>query len=398
MSESNRMVNYYEEHEISPVKQNLGDLDGLIARRSALLSQLCMNQTFFRNRRLIEVGPGSGHNSLYFAALDPSDYTMVEPNSSGVKDIRSNFPIYHPHFKQLSIHQVFLEEFVSSNKMLFDVVWCENMLGGVSNPTAALSDLGKLVTPGGSLIITTMDEVCTFAETVRRLLCYAALDKAPKSPEDTDILVPFLSKHLSNLKGMNRLHRDWVHDNIALPITSGYNILSLPLALNHLDNDFIFVSSSPRFYTDWRWYKNIPFSEESFNQLAIREFNRNLHTLIDYRFNYPSLDEQRTLSLKQLCQEFRLTVESLENDWNSESLLCAREILKNIVQVVSEVAPRSRAALEEALTSFDKIRGNPSLLGEMTHFSEFFGKNQQHIHLVRKSPEVVLKQHERRNS
>lgn len=98
------------------------------------------------------------------------------------------------------------------------------------------------------------------------------------------------------------------------------------------------------------------------------ESNRNLCALINYWFNYHSLDEDRTLTSKQLCQEFKLTGESHKNERRTEHLLRANEILKNPAQVQGKVERHSRAMFEENLLYYENIRGQPSLRGKSRHF------------------------------
>ena len=85
------LVDFYRRYGISPVHQDISDLPRHFARRAALYRHLGILPAFVRGRSVIEVGPGSGFNSLYTASLGPSRYVLVEGNPRGVRDMTTLF-------------------------------------------------------------------------------------------------------------------------------------------------------------------------------------------------------------------------------------------------------------------------------------------------------------------
>ena len=63
---TNKWIEYYSEKRISPVKQDISDMDRHLAKREKLYRQLGVPSIFFEGKKVLEVGPGSGYNTLAF--------------------------------------------------------------------------------------------------------------------------------------------------------------------------------------------------------------------------------------------------------------------------------------------------------------------------------------------
>lgn len=62
----NDYLEYYGKHHISPVKQDIKDLERHYERRRKLYRQCGIPVIAFRNAEILEVGPGGGYNTLAF--------------------------------------------------------------------------------------------------------------------------------------------------------------------------------------------------------------------------------------------------------------------------------------------------------------------------------------------
>lgn len=60
----NDFLKYYGEKNISPVKQDISDLQLHCRRREKLYRQLGLPFCLFKDKNILEVGPGSGYNTL----------------------------------------------------------------------------------------------------------------------------------------------------------------------------------------------------------------------------------------------------------------------------------------------------------------------------------------------
>ena len=71
-------VTFYTENNVSPVKQDISNLESHYNRRSHLLSSLGLTPILLEGKNILEFGPGSGHNSIYLASLKPKSFELVE--------------------------------------------------------------------------------------------------------------------------------------------------------------------------------------------------------------------------------------------------------------------------------------------------------------------------------
>lgn len=63
---NNYYLQYYKEHNISPVKQNIKDENIFLQKREKLYRQLGIPIILFKGKEILEVGSGSGFNTLAF--------------------------------------------------------------------------------------------------------------------------------------------------------------------------------------------------------------------------------------------------------------------------------------------------------------------------------------------
>src|SRR5262249_34046281 len=143
--------------------------------------------------------------------------------------------------------------------------------------------VARFVAPGGVLVITCVDAISHFAEIVRRFSAQLLIDPNDALADRAKQLAPVFRPHLEALSGkMTRPLDDWVIDNLLNPATIG-EYLSIPDALAALAPEYAFYGSSPKFVTDWRWYKSIDGASSSYSERATEEYWRHAHCLLDHR-------------------------------------------------------------------------------------------------------------------
>ena len=148
-------IEFYGKHSISPVRQNISDLPRHFERRNNLFRQLGVLSPHLSGKRILEVGPGSGHNAIHIASLKPSVYDLVEGNPQGVVQTKSLFISTFGSTDSICIHETLIEDFKSDQK--YDLVICEGMLSGSKFPDALLQKISSFVDTSGILVITTTD-------------------------------------------------------------------------------------------------------------------------------------------------------------------------------------------------------------------------------------------------
>jgi SAM-dependent methyltransferase len=299
------MLDFYQQHGIAPVKQDIGDLSAHFQRRAFLYRQLGLWPKSIEGKRVLEVGPGTGENARYTASLEPASYTLMEPNDTARARLYETYAHADP-YATVEISDQSLDTFTSAAP--YDVVLCEGLLGlSGGDPRGLLTQLGNQVAVGGVLVVTCIDAISDCAEVLRRALAQRYIRRDASLQKNVAILKPICAPHLATLKGMTRSVEDWILDNILNPASIGPTF-SIPDALEHVDGKFEVLGCSPRFLIDWRWYKEATPG----NAWAIESYWRNCHNLYDYRKVKPESTRSRNESFMAWCEDIREGVRGLE--------------------------------------------------------------------------------------
>ena len=379
MTESH--LEFYQKHKISPVRQDISDLQSHFQRRKALYFHLGIMPNGIRDRKVLEVAPGSGHNSLYTASLEPASYTLVEPNPTGVEHIEKLYSDYPELGKNLLIKQVSIENYESSNH--FDFVFCEGMLPGHPNPLAALKRLARLVVSGGTLVITCCDELSFLPEMLRRFLGAFLVDSENTVQEKVRLLMPIFAPHLDTIKGVSRRYDDWIIDTLINPAVTG-NLLSIPDAISAIKNDFDCYGSSPHFITDWRWYKSMVGEDPNFNQVAINQYWRNAHNFIDYRDTFYPRSKTENRLLFEICKSTSVKIGKFEITRDVCLIQEISENLEAIEKITGNFSKETATAFKEFRAIISESSINKTALKESANFASLFGRGQQYLSFIRR--------------
>lgn len=293
------MLDFYRQHQISPVKQDVSDLPAHFARRAFLYRSLGLPPFAFEDKAVLEVGAGSGENALYTDSLGLQSYTVLEPNQTGFTALRARLP------RSVEVLNIPIEAYHNTH---FDVVICEGLLGLCGgDPVDLLRKLTPKVMVGGVLVITCIDPISDHAEVLRRALAHKYITPSMSLQEKVDALKPVFAPHLATLKGMTRSVEDWILDNLLNPASIGPTF-SIPEALSALDGQFELLGCSPRFLMDWRWYKDAAPGL----QWAIDAYWTQAHNLYDYRTVEPARTREDNELLMLACVAVRKKVALLE--------------------------------------------------------------------------------------
>lgn len=380
MTES--LLDFYRRHQISPVRQDIRDLEAHFGRRAALYRHLGILPGFVRARTVLEIGPGSGFNSIYTASLEPSRYVLVEPNPRGVDDIRQLFSNWPRFARSVEIVPAPAEDFESAEP--FDFVFCEGMLAlaGVPDPGRLLRIVARNTAPGGVLVITCIDAVSQLSEVLRRFAAQWLIDPAEGLDEHVARLLPVFSPHLATLQGMNRRHDDWIVDNLLNPASIG-PLQSVADAVTTLDGEFDVFGASPRFLTDWRWYKAIAGESDRFNELAIADYWAGVHNLLDYRAVWPPRDAAGNRRLYDACAGVRGTVHEFERTRDRSMRAVIVSGLEEIEMSVCSFSPATAGAIGELTAILRQEPVDAAALGASRRFAPWFGRGQQYLSFSR---------------
>ena len=375
-------VDFYQQESISPVAQDISDLDRHYQRREALYRHLGIVPALLRGRSVIEFGPGSGHNALFTSSLGPSRYVLVEGNPKAVAEGRQLLSQHSFSGVEHEWAASLIEEYRSGET--FDLVLCEGVLSWQLDPARLLRRVASFSEPGGVVVITCMDAVGFLPECLRRLMASLILSPKATTAENLRMLTPIFSPHLRTLAGMSRSHEDWVLDNLLFPYHG--RMFSIGQAIKALQDDFDVYGSSPRFLTDWRWHKDIHGDNRRYNELALAGYRGNLHTQIDCRYSFGPRDEVANMTLLAHCEQVFELSELCRRTRDAAVLAEILDLLDEISTMIRSFSAPTADALDEYL---DAMRDGVDTARATTfqRFNGWFGQGQQYLSFVRRTPQ-----------
>jgi SAM-dependent methyltransferase len=376
------LVEFYRRHGISPVRQDISDLDAHFSRRAGLYRQLGLLPSTFKGRSVLEIGPGSGFNSVFTATLEPSRYVLLEGNPAGVTDIERLFSAFPVLRDRIEIASSLVEDYRSGEQ--FDIVLCEGMLAlaGMADPAALLRTVAGFVGSGGVLVITCIDAISDFAETLRRLCGQLLIDPADALAEQAARLTPVFSPHLATLPGMSRRHDDWVIDNLLNPASIG-PYLSIPDAIATIRDGFEFYAASPHYCSDWRWYKSLTPGATAYNARGIEQYWANAHNLLDCTRLFAARDPSLNRALYRQCEATRDLIRDYETRRDPATVGAIRDSLDGVEASVRLFSAAIADAIREVRALVATAPPDAKAIAVSPRFGPWFGRGQQYLSFTR---------------
>jgi len=231
------------------------------------------------------------------------------------------------------------------------------------------------------LVITCIDAMSYFAETLRRLLANLLIDPGEPLEVRTPLCVRAFGPHLATLSGMTRSPEDWVVDNLINPASIG-RFLSIPDAITALGETYDVFGTSPRFLTDWRWYKDIGM-DGRFNALAIDEYWANAHRLLDYRYRGSPGDPARNRLLYDACLAVQGEIRTLERARDRAGIDRIQSWLRRIRDLVQNALFDVDRALQDVDRLISAATIDADRIASADHLRPWFGRGQQYVSFSR---------------
>ena len=375
-------LEYYINEGISPVHYDLSDLNKHFQIRASLYRLLGVIPSFFKGKNILEVAPGSGHNSIYTATLLPRTYDLVEPNPNGCKDILNIFESLSIEHTKPNLFQESLDDFKSNT--LYDIVITEGWPGGfLDYEKSMLVKLSSFVNPGGIMLITFFSPIGGMATYLRRLIGHRLILKKDQMKQKTAILKKAFSSHLDKLTSMTRSHKHWIQDSILNPyICEAHNTPRLCTEI--LDDKFEIYSSVPKLGADWRWYKSLHGNQRKFNENFLAEYDTISHCMIDYRMDIVKRSKEKNKELEKLCFDFAAIVKNNENLGHDAYMKKVEPLLSKIISNIKPDLPQTtKKALHEVSTLLKKEVVEIDDVAKMSEFSGFFGREQCYLSITK---------------
>jgi SAM-dependent methyltransferase len=364
-------IEFYGRHNISPVAQDVSNLEVHFSKRRALLISLGIMPMSIEDSSILEFGPGSGHNALYLASLGPSKFDLVEGNPTGFNRTKE---LLSKSANTEVIHCLF-QEFESKEK--YDLVWAEGCIPHNRNVNHLLNKVAEHTKSGGLLCVSTISGLSWLSEIFRRLIFLKFFK--PKcegihiSPEVRD----FYSKQLLNLKGMSRPIDDWLLDNILQPLQER-ELLSFVDVINSIGNRFQVIGTSPKFLIDWRWYKEIPADPLTYNEYALASYYTTNINQLDYRYVLPSHSLETGYTLESIGARAWVYMCQIESG-ETESWDLFFSLIDELIEILRQINSPTLVAIEEACG----VLKEEINLENISEFSQWWGRGQQYVSLLR---------------
>lgn len=376
MSVDNPLLTFYKHHHISPVHQDIADLDRHLLRRAKLYRLLGLPPAFFNGRHILEVGPGGGYNALaplsWGATMD-----FVEPNPRAQQELPT--VLHAVERSRWQLYNVHIEDFQPSAP--YELVLAEGFIPGINNRAPIIAKLADLVQTGGVVVVTCFDEMSIFCEILKRIVGTWLLhcQGVTEFPAKVDLLSRAFASHLKALRHASRPVEDWVTDMFLNPAVLG-TLFSMEDCLTEFGPDFSLLGSSPAMFSDYSWYKDIDYNAR---QACIKQFRCKRHMLMLTDMEESSRVPEANAELETLLSTLRGTAATLQESPSAVLRDKCVHLLLAISQATAEIDPRIPAIISEACELLSNNSLTEAEVSQAGKLAAAFGRGQQYMSLVR---------------
>ncbi len=374
----NSFVSFYKSNNIIPVRRNILSKESFSLKRSLLLTSLGVCPALVAGSSVLEFGPGTGHYSTHLASFAPKIFHLVDANPKSLDSLER--ALNEMDFGKKVEYKIFDSLFLDfESSITYNLVVAEGCIPHQESPAEVIRHMSKYVANGGVLLFTTIDAISYLSETLRRLVYDVIFVGQPRGTLPIEECLPQLlerlSPHLEHMRSMTRRYDDWIIDNIIQPLEYT-SLFSISDAINTLNDNFVFMASSPAFFVNYQWYKDVSSYTER-NAQAINAYYESCLNLIDYRSVFPRTDRDFGVELARRC----------DKTWEAMKLFSSSDqpkvdnVLKEIYLVSNLLegeAPETVSAIREAL---DWISDGAPALSSLKYFPAWWGRGQQHVSL-----------------
>ena len=374
-------LEYYLKNKISPVEQDLADLKKHLDRRESLYRFLGVPSIFVKDKRVLEVGPGTGQNSIHLACSLPKELVLVEPNPTGRKQIKQNYKSWDLHRTEPILDESEFLDF-NRNKELFDLALAECWLGRTESGILMLKKLLENVKIGGIVIVTATPNIGLLPTTFRSALGYRMIKSPDLNFQDkTDLLMKAFSSHLDNLTNMSRFQPDWIQDNLLNP--ASLTEIIHPVELFEVFTNAHILGTYPQIMESWQWFKSHHGKNLNMKNNWIKQYWGKCHNLLDVNSVTASEDSEKNFELEQISKDLTDRVVQIREHGSpdKELLLLSSEIKKLIPESKQELIK----SIVEWETIYEKDNISTDEINKMNYFSKWFGRDLMYMSFIRMS-------------
>jgi len=371
---------FYMENNISPVRQNIDDIQKHLERRSSLYQKIGAPSILFRDKNILEVGPGSGHNSLYIASCKPARYDLLEPNKTAQREIRGLYSTINLDLTKPNLIEQKLEDF--SSEIEYDVVICEAWLGVSPHEREMMKKLGKLVSQGGILITTIASPLGSVSNGIRRVLSWSMTKNIDNIDKKTKILLDAYSTHLNTINDMSRVYEDWAQDTLINP---GFLTMcpQPDMFIEDVGNRFEIYESFPKFNNDWRWYKSLYGANKKYNEKFLSSYHENIHNFFDYRNYHTKISKKLGSEIEAESFNF---ISQIARKEDSNNVVIDNKIIESIKKIgllMSDIDDCWDDIFKEVINLMQSKSITENDISKMKFFDKLFGRELIYVSAIK---------------
>lgn len=380
----NNYIEYYGKHDISPVKQDIKDIEVHYNRRKKLYRQCGIPAIAFRNAKILEVGPGGGYNTLAFFHWESGHIDLVEANPKGIEDMQRLFGEQQISQDRYQIFPCKIEDYKTDTK--YDFIIAESFIQYLYNQQEVIEKLQSLVAENGVIVITCSDDVCIFIEILKRLIAVTMTAGISEYDRKVEYLARFFAPQLAKLRGVSRTAEDWVKDQILNPTLINGTELTMLQAMDCFMDGFDVLGCSPRMFTDYSWYKDIYYDyrkdfREQFEQKRLSLLMANMPEII-LPLEQAAIMVKSFETIKTIASEYEKTLDTQKFGDILKELEKIEELVnknfdKNFVSAFNEIKAIIRSIMQGKTMEDINIEEYPN-------FFSAFGRTQQYISFVKR--------------
>jgi SAM-dependent methyltransferase len=377
---ANPFIDFYGKYNISPVHQDLSNLKLHFSRRENLYRTLGIPAMTFGGKRLLEVGPGGGYNSLYFLASG-AQVDLVEPNPKAQMEIKALYAQYGIEQERWSLFPGRIEDYANENG--FDIVIAEGFIPGLYERETILRKLAQTVKPGGIIVVTCVDDISLFFDHLKRIIAGQLVKDVADFQDQVKILSEAFEPHYRSLGNASRPIEDWVADMFINQATYG-KLFSIEECIVEFGDEFEFLGSSPAMFTNYNWFKNIKFS---YREAVMAQFRQKRHTLLLWDLPERLRPDADNRKLADIAFQIRSLAGGINPGNNSSIIGEIIKLLGQLKQNTREIDSRITVAIDEAIELLYSQELTIEKVAKAGRLGSAYGRAQQYVGLIKNRTE-----------
>jgi SAM-dependent methyltransferase len=377
-NDHNPYLSFYGKNKISPVTQDLSNFSLHLLRREKLYRTLGIPIIAFERKSILEVGCGGGYNTLAFLIWG-AHMDLVEPNSKAREEIEPLFTKHGVDLNQWKLYDATIETF--NLQTGYDVVIAEGFLQCIPNKAQVVDKLSAAVKNGGVVVVTCADDISFFFELLKRIIGFRLIQiyNEDRFTGQVELLSKAFASHLDSLQFASRPVNDWVIDNLVNPEPYG-DFLSIADCIDLFNNEFEFLGSSPRMFTEYSWYKDV----QSDQKCQVKErFYTNWHRLLMVGMPESVRSKGENIRLKERIYALRQCIEEHGNRIDERNHGAILRHLEKVGDLAAGMDPRILKVIKEVSHLLCDDALTPEKVSNAEHFKTAFGCGQQYVSMVK---------------